>query len=365
MSAANLSDRLVRPAGETAAASQNLPERFESVEAVDDALSAPTDALVRMMKRLEGPILILGVGGKMGPTLARMARRADEQAGVKRRIIGVSRFGSGDLADRLNGWGIETVAADLLNEQDLARLPDAPNIVYMPGFKFGASDQAARTWAMNVLLPGMVCRRFPQSRIVAFSSGNVYPIKPLSAGGSRESDTPGPIGEYAMTCLGRERAFEHYSRTTGQPMAIIRLSYACELRYGVLVDIAQAVWNRQPISVTNSCFKVIWQADANEMTLRAFEYADSPPLILNVAGPETLSFRQAATQFGNLMDRQPLFEGSESESMRLTNAQLSHRLFGYPRIGVEQMMHWIADWVMRGGDNLGKPVHFEVRDGKY
>lgn len=347
------------------ASHRNLPDRFDSVDALEDALSAPTDGLVQMMRRLEGPILILGIGGKMGPTLARMARRADQSAGVKRRIIGVSRFGSGDLADRLNAWGIETIAGDLLDEAFLADLPDAPNVVYMPALKFGATQQAARTWAMNVLLPGMVCRRFPNSRIVAFSSGNVYPIKPLTSGGSLESEAPGPVGEYAMTCLGRERAFEYYSRTTGQPVALIRLSYACELRYGVLVDIAQAVCTGQPVDVTNSVFKVIWQADANEWTLRAFEHAASPPFILNVTGPETLSIRQVAMRFAELMGREAQFRGSESDSMRLTNAQLSHRLFGYPRVNPDQMIRWIADWVMRGGENLGKPTHFEVRDGKY
>jgi len=349
----------------TATACRGLPARFESVEALEDALSTPTDGLVQMMRRLDGPIMILGIGGKMGPTLARMARRADEAAGIKRQIIGVSRFSSGDLADRLHAWGIETIAGDLLDEKFLATLPDAPNIVYMPALKFGATQQAARTWAMNVLLPGMVCRRFPNSRIVAFSSGNIYPIKPITAGGSLETDTPGPIGEYAMTCLGRERAFEYYSRTHGQPTSLIRLSYACELRYGVLVDIAQSVWTGQPVDVTNSVFKVIWQADANEMTLRAFEHAASPPFILNITGPETLSIRHVANQFAALMGREAVFRGTESDSMRLTNAQLSHRLFGYPRVNVEQMILWVADWVMRGGENLGKPTHFEVRDGKY
>ncbi len=342
-----------------------LPGTFTTTEQLDDALSAPGDGLVRMMKRIEGPILILGVGGKMGPTLARMLQRADAEAGVRRQVIGVSRFGSGNLARQLGDWGIETIAADLLDEDQITRLPEAPNIIYMPGFKFGATEHAARTWGMNVLLPGMICRRYPRSRIVAFSSGNVYPIKPLSAGGSLESDSLGPIGEYAMSCLGRERAFEYYSRSANQRIALIRLSYACELRYGVLVDIARAVWNRQPVDVTNSCFKVIWQADANEMTLRALAHADSPPFILNITGPETLSIRQVATQFGEWMDRPATFRGVESDSMRLTNAQLSHRLFGYPRVGAERMMHWIADWIMRDGENLGKPTHFEVRDGQY
>lgn len=344
---------------------QHLPAHFASSVELDESLSTPTDALVRMMSRLEGPLMILGVGGKMGPTLARMARRADDAAGVRRRIIGVSRFGAGNLAAQLNGWGIETIRADLLDEQALSALPDIPNIIYMPGFKFGASTQASRTWAMNVLLAGMICRRFAGSRIVAFSSGNVYPIRPLSAGGSLESDAPGPIGEYAWSCLARERVFEHYSRTTGQRIALIRLSYACELRYGVLVDIARAVWNRQPVDVTNACFKVIWQADANEMTLRALEHADSPPFILNITGPEMLSIRQVASQFGQLMDCPVSFRGTESDSMRMTNAQLSHRLFGYPRVSVERLMRWIADWIMRGGENLGKPTHFEVRDGQY
>lgn len=342
-----------------------LPATIDCVEQLDDALSQPSDQLIAAMTRISGPIIILGVGGKMGPTLARMICRADAAAGIERKVYGVSRFSTGNLASQLTEWGVQAITADLLDPAQLDRLPDAPNVIYMAGFKFGASENAAKTWAMNVLLPGMVCRKYPTSRIAAFSSGNIYPMTTINGGGSTEADAVGPIGEYAITCLGRERAFEHYSRSAKTPVSLIRLSYACELRYGVLVDIAQCVWNNQPVNITNNCFKVIWQADANEMSIRALEYADSPPFILNVTGPEVMSMRRVAEQFGQLMDRTPVFEGVEADCMRLNNAQFSHRLFGYPRVGVEQMIHWVSDWIKRGGESLNKPTHFEVRNGKY
>ncbi len=338
---------------------------IDSAEQLDIALSEPTPELVAMMRRVEGPIIVLGVGGKMGPTLARMIRRADEQAGVKRRVIGVSRFSEGSLATQLNEWGVETIAVDLLDSRQLETLPDVPNVIYMAGLKFGSAGNEARTWAMNAVLPAMVCRKYASSRIVAFSTGNLYPPRSISAGGSTEVDPVGPVGEYAMSCLGRERVFEYFSRTAGTPVSLIRLSYACELRYGVLVDIARSVWERRPVNISNACFTVIWQGDANVMSLRALEHASSPPFVLNVAGPEVMSVRRVASEFGVLMGREVSFVGDESEVVRINNGQLGHRLFGYPSVGVQQMIQRIAGWVTRGGSDLGKPTHFEVRDGRY
>lgn len=336
-----------------------------TVERLDDLLSEPTDEVVDLMRRIEGPIILLGVAGKMGPTLARMIRRADDRAGIRRRVIGVSRFSSGNTADLLESWGVETIAADLLDPQQLAALPDAPNVIYMAGLKFGADGNEPRTWAMNAVLPAMVCQKYAASRIVAFSTGNVYPVSHLTSGGSTEADALDPVGEYAMSCLGRERVFQHYSADAGTRVALIRLSYACELRYGVLVDIARSVWMRRPIDLTNSCFAVIWQGDANAMSLRALEYADTPAFILNVAGPELMSVRRVAQMFGEMMNREVTFTNAASDSVRLNNGQLGHRLFGYPRVSVQQMMHWVSKWVMQGGADLGKPTHFEVRNGKY
>ena len=337
----------------------------DSVERLNELLSEPTDEVVETLRRIEGPIILLGVAGKMGPTLARMIRRADEKAGIRRRVIGASRFRDGSVVDELESCGIEAIIADLLDPSQLAALPDVPNVIYMAGLKFGADGNEPRTWAMNAVLPAMVCQKYARSRIVAFSTGNVYPIAPISDGGSTESDALDPIGEYAMSCLGRERVFQHYAQDAGTNVALIRLSYACELRYGVLVDIARSVWNRRPIDLTNSGFTVIWQGDANAMTLRALEITSSPAFVLNVAGPEVMSVKRVASTFGELMGREVVFTNTAADSIRLNNGQLGHRLFGYPRVSVQQMVHWIADWVMQGGADLGKPTHFEVRNGKY
>jgi nucleoside-diphosphate-sugar epimerase len=338
---------------------------IESVERLEDLLSEPTAGVVETLGRLDGDLILLGVGGKMGPTLARMARRASDLAGVRRRIIGVSRFTAGDLPARLAAHGVEPVACDLLDPDQLAALPDAANVVFMTGMKFGATGQEALTWTMNSYLPGAVCEKYRHSRIVAFSTGNVYGLTPVSLGGSVEEDPPNPVGEYAQSCLGRERVFEHFSRTLGIPLALIRLNYATELRYGVLVDIAQRVLTGRPVDVTMGHLNAIWQADANAMALAAFGHAATPPFVVNVAGPELLSVRRVAAQFGRLFGREVTLHGTEAPDALLSNGQLGHRLFGYPRVSVQQMICWIADWLRRGGVTLGKPTHFEVRDGKF
>lgn len=343
----------------------HAPDAIETVEQLDDLLSEPTERVVETLARLDGDLVLLGVAGKMGPTLARMARRGFDAAGVRRRVIGVARFSSGDAAERLQAHGVETIRCDLLDPAQLDRLPDAANVVFMTGMKFGATGQEALTWAMNGYLPGTVCLKYRHSRIVAFSTGNVYGLSPVTRGGSIESDPPAPVGEYAMSCLGRERIFEHFSRTLAIPTALLRLNYACELRYGVLVDLARRVLAGEPIDLTMGNLNALWQADANAVALCAFGHVGSPPLVLNVAGPELLSVRRLAEELGQRLERPVHFRGSEAADALLSNGQLGHRLFGYPRVSAGQMVRWTADWLRRGGPTHGKPTHFEVRDGRF
>jgi dTDP-4-dehydrorhamnose reductase len=340
-------------------------KRIESIPHLEELLSEPSNAVAETFARVSGDILILGVAGKMGPTLARMAVRAAETSGTKRRVIGVARFTDANAERELQTHGIETIRCDLLDESALARLPNTPNVIFMAGRKFGSSGDEPLTWAMNTHLPGMVAQRFAASRIVAFSTGNVYGLVPVMNGGSRETDTPQPVGEYAMSCLGRERMFQYFSARQNTAMALIRLNYACEMRYGVLVDIAQRVWQDQPVDVAMGYFNVIWQADANAMTLCALGHTCVPPLLLNVTGPERLRVRDVAIRFGELMNKRPRFTATEAPSALLSDATRALELFGHPRISAERLIEWIAGWVMRGGSTLGKPTHFESRDGRF
>lgn len=334
-------------------------------EHLEDLLSEPGPGVIAALDRLPGDLIVLGVGGKMGPSLARLAKRASDAAGVRRRIIGVARFSQAGLERQLQAWRIETFPCDLLDEDQVARLPEAPLVVAMVGMKFGATGQEALTWAMNAHVPSLICRKYAKSRIVAFSTGNVYGLTPVRLGGSLESDPLQPIGEYSQSCVGRERMYEHFSRSLGIPMTILRLNYATEMRYGVLVDLASRVLKGEPIDLTMGHLNAIWQGDANAMALCALEHTTSPPQVLNLAGPEVLSVRRVAEEFGRLLGKPVVLQGTEAQDAYLSNAQLSHRLFGYPRVPVQQMIHWIADWVQRGGKSLGKPTHFEVRDGKF
>jgi hypothetical protein len=343
----------------------SLPSAIVDVAQLENLLSEPTPLVLDTLASLDGDILILGVGGKMGPTLARMARRADEMGGKTRRIIGVSRFGTAGLRERLHAWDIETIVCDLLDQEQLARLPDAPNVVHMTGMKFGSTGNESRTWAMNVFSPGMVAQKYRHSRIVAFSTGNVYGLTPVKLGGSREEDPLHPVGEYSLSTLGRERILEHFSRSHQIPMALLRLNYATEMRYGVLVDVARKVFTDEPINLTMGHLNAVWQGDANAMSLCAFAHVASPPFVVNLAGPELLSVRRVAEEFAVLFGKAPRFEGIEADEAFLSNGQRGHHLFGFPRVGPSQMMLWIADWVRRGGPSLDKPTHFEVRDGQF
>jgi nucleoside-diphosphate-sugar epimerase len=340
-------------------------DRIENIAHLEELLSEPTEQAIEVLSRLNGDLILLGVGGKMGPTLARMARRASDQAGVRRRVIGVARFSDARLEGALQAHGVETIRCDLLDATAVASLPDVPNVVSMVGMKFGSTGQEALTWAMNCWLPGVICQKFRRSRVVAFSTGNVYGLTSVAQGGSVESDPPNPVGDYAMSCLGRERIFEHFSRTLQIPMVLLRLNYATEMRYGVLVDLARNVWEGRSIDLSMGHLNAVWQGDANAMALASFGHTCCPPLVLNVAGPEMLSVRRIAEEFGQLLDRTVTFRGTESSDALLSNGQLGHRLFGYPRVGAGRMIHWIADWVRRAGETLGKPTHFEVRDGKF
>lgn len=342
-----------------------IPNRIEDESHLDDLLSTPSQGLIELFGRLAGDILVLGVAGKMGVTLARMARRAADAAGPPRRVIGVARFTDPKAKAELLKAGVETIPCDLLNRAEVEALPDAPNVIFMAGKKFGAEGSLEQTWALNVLMPAQVAERYARARIVAFSTGCVYPFVSPLTGGCGEDEPPAPIGEYAQSCLGRERAFGHACLLHGTPVCLIRLNYAIDMRYGVLHDLAAKVWRGDPIELSMGWFNCIWQGDANDWALRALDLCASPAKPLNVTGPEILSVRQVVRRFGELLDRDPIVLGREEETAYLNNSSLAAGLFGYPRIPVERLIEWTADWVSRGGCSLNKPTHYEVRDGKY
>ena len=342
-----------------------IPKTIGSVDALDDLLSTPPDEVVEQFTRLEGDIIVLGVGGKIGPSLARMARRASQHAGVSRRIIGVSRFVAQNSRDYLEKNGVETIAGDLLDRKFLEQLPDVQNVLFLAALKFGASTNMPLTWAINVKLPALVVDKFRHSRIVAYSSGNVYPYVRTDSGGCTEEDAPDPVGEYAQSVLGRERMFEYGSQEHGTKIAIVRLNYAVEMRYGVLVDIGLKVKRGIPIDLSSGHVNVIWQGDNNAMTLRTLGLCSSPPKVLNITGPEILSVRETAELFGSLFRIEPLFANEETGKALLANASQALRMFGRPRVSVEQMVHWIADWLLHERPLFDKPTSFEVTNGKY
>lgn len=328
-------------------------------------LLQPSEALIGEMKALEGDILILGAGGKIGPSLALLARRTMEACGKSNKVIGVSRFSDPGLKDRLDREGVITLAADLLDPEALKALPHAANVCYLAGTKFGTTGGEPFTWAMNAYLPGAVAEKYKTSRIVAYSTGNVYPFTPAASGGADEDTPPAPVGEYAQSCLGRERIFQYFSQRNGTPLLIFRLNYANDLRYGVLVEIAQAVRKKQPVNLQMGQVNVIWQGDSNEMTLRSLLHCSTPATLLNVTGPETVSVRWLAGAFGKLFNTEPLFAGEEQPVSLLNNASEAFRLFGYPRVSLKQMIRLTAEWLVQGGATLDKPTHFQERTGQF
>lgn len=345
--------------------SNTSPRSIADVAALDTLLSDPPQYVVDTMRGLDGDLVVLGVAGKMGPTLAKMARRASDLAGVRRRVIGVARFSAPEQEAALQAHGVETIRCDLLNDEEVDRLPDSPNVVFMAGRKFGSAGFEALTWAMNCHVPALVCARYASSRIVAFSTGNVYGLTRAGAGGSVETDEPRPVGEYAMSCLGRERMFEYFSSTRGIRTAILRLNYASEMRYGVVADLARRIAAGETIDVTMGYFNAIWQGDANAMALASLAHVATPPLILNVAGPEELSVRAACEDLSRLLGRAASFTGQEARDALLSNGARAWSLFGRPRVDAARLIAWTADWVARGGASLDKPTHFESRDGRF
>ncbi|MEW9807094.1 NAD-dependent epimerase/dehydratase family protein [Mesorhizobium marinum] len=338
-----------------------VPRTIDSEALLDDFMSTPSPELVQDLERVPGDIIILGVGGKMGPTLARMAKRA----APSKRVVAVARFSSPGVRDELEAHGIETVACDLLDAEAVRQLPRLENVIFMAGFKFGANADPGQTWAMNVQVPAIVAETFKASRIVAFSTGCVYPFASLREGGSSEEVQPAPPGEYAITCLGRERMFQHYSSIHGTPGVLFRLNYAIDLRYGVLHDIARNVIEDKPIDVSMGHVNVIWQGDACSQALRCLAHCATPPMPINISGPEILPVRWLAQELGRRLDKQPNIVGEEAERSWLTNTARAVHLFGYPKVPVLTMIDWVADWIGSGRRSFGKPTKFEVRSGSY
>lgn len=333
---------------------------------LDAQLAEPRDETVAALRAVPGDVVVLGAGGKMGPTLARMALAAARRAdGVRpRRVIAVSRFSSAAAERMLEIAGVHTVRCDLLDRDAVTALPDAPNVVFMAGQKFGTTEGPARTWMLNVVVPALCAERYKDSRIVAFSTGNVYPLTPAVGGGARETDPPAPVGEYAWSCLGRERVFEH-AAALGARVAIIRLNYAIDLRYGVLTDLALRIWRGEPVSLAMGAVNVIWQRDANRAALELFPATATPPFVVNVTGREALAVRALAEQLGARLGRTPQFTGREAPDALLSNTErLAHSL-APPAMDLDTMLDWVAEWVREQRPMLGKPTHFDVRDGAF
>lgn len=343
-----------------------LPSVINTVEELEELLSTPYPETIRDLGEVEGDIMVLGAGGKIGPSLVMTAAKAVKMGGLRKRIIAVSRFTRNDeLVSRLRGMGVEVIRADLTNEDDVARLPDVENIIFMVGRKFGTANEPELTWITNTYVPALVARRFPRARFIVFSTGNVYPLVPIYSGGATEETKVAPIGEYAYSALARERVFNYFFKINGNRAVIIRLNYAVELRYGVLLDIALKVLKGEPIDLTMGYVNVIWQGDVNNIVLRALKYASNPPLILNVTGPEIVSVRWVAEEFGKLLGRKPVFMGNEADTALLSNAAKAFELFGYPRVTLLQMIKWIASWVKGGKPIYNLPTHYEVRTGEF
>ncbi|HOF18041.1 MAG TPA: NAD-dependent epimerase/dehydratase family protein [Phycisphaerae bacterium] len=342
-----------------------LPDEIRDERELDDLLARPSAALAERMARLEGPLAILGVAGKMGLSLAWTARRAAQQAGANLRIFGVSRFSNPAAAEFLRARDIEAIPCDLLDPQAVAKLPDAANVIFMAGRKFGTEGDEPATWAVNTLAPAHVARRYSASRIVAFSTGCVYPLVTVASGGCTEQTPPDPVGEYAQSCLGRERVLEYFSRTRGTPMCLLRLNYAVDLRYGVLHDIARQIQLGEPVNDTVPAANVIWQGDANNQALLALDRCASPPEILNLTGPETFSVREVAAELAREMGKPVTFAGHPGERAYLNNSAKAAGWFGPPSVPLKTLIRWTARWVQSGGASLNKPTHFEVNTGKY
>lgn len=334
-------------------------------EMLQQIMTEPSEALIRDVAKLKGDLMILGAGGKIGPTMAIKAKRAVDAAGTGARVIAVSLFDYADAPDAMRNAGVEVIEADISDPGQLAALPEAENIIYMVGRKFGTTDSEYLTWHINVVLPYLVAQRYPGSRIVSFSTGNVYGAAPLLSGGWCEDDQPQPIGEYGQTCLGRERVLEYCSRKNNTPMLMFRLNYAIDLRYGVLYDIANAIYHDRPVDVSQGVFNCVWQGDVCEYAIRSLLITTVPPQALNVSSPESYSIRWAAKELGKRLGKEPVLVGEETQTSMFSNCQKMVRHFGYPSKGVLEMMDLVVDWLVSGGETITAPTHFETTDGKY
>lgn len=338
---------------------------IDTEEQLNEVLTRPNDADLAFIRHLKGDVAVLGAGGKMGPTLAKRLRRAVEATNIASRVIAVSRFSSPALRNELEQDGIETIPCDLMDPDAVAKLPAVENVLFLAGKKFGSTGNADTTWAMNTIAPANVARHFRESRIVVFSTGNVYRFVPVDHGGCLEHEELLPRGEYAQSCLGRERIFEYYSQQFGTRCLIFRLNYAIDLRYGVLVDIARQVYENQPVDLSVPAVNVIWQGDANSYALRSLGLCSSPPRSLNVTGPETLSVRQVAEFFAERFGRHLKTIDGDSRIALLSNAGACHAELGYPEVSARRLMEWVARWIEVGGAHLNKATKFQVTDGKF
>jgi nucleoside-diphosphate-sugar epimerase len=339
----------------------NLPGTISDIAELDELLCRPSQALIDDLEKVDGDIMILGVAGKMGPTLAGLAKAALPH----RRVIGVARFSDPGAKAWLEARGVETLSCDLLDEAAINALPKSPNVVFMAGRKFGAEGDLSLTWAMNAHVPALVAQAFRNSRIVAFSTGCVYPFVPVTGNGAREDLPPDPPGEYAQSCVGRERMFEYFSRKFATPGRLFRLNYSIDMRYGVLHDIAAKVLGGKPIDVSLGHVNFIWQGDASAQALRCLAHCDTPTSPINVSGHEILSVRDLAAKLGARLGRDPVLVGAEQPTAWLTDTSQAVKLFGRPIVDTEQLIDWTSDWVARSMPSLGKPTKYEVRDGRY
>ncbi|WP_216334953.1 NAD-dependent epimerase/dehydratase family protein [Sinomicrobium weinanense] len=336
-----------------------------NLKEMEASLTRPSGALVDDVKKLEGDVMLLGIGGKMGVSMGKLLVDALAEAGRETKVYGVSRFSKPETQREVEANGVIPMACDLLNDDGLQALPEVKNIIYLAGHKFGTTGNEDFTWAMNTYLPGRVSDKFRNSNIVAFSSGNVLPFVRLNEGGVDEDTVPEPIGEYAQSCLGRERIFQYFSKKNQTPMLIYRLNYAVDFRYGVIMEIAKSVLAGNPIDLRTENVNVIWQGDANEIAIRSLLHCASPAKVLNVTGPETLSTRWVAREFGKRFEKEPVFQYEAEGTALLNNASECHRLFGYPRMTIREIIDITATWLLNGGDQLNKPTHFQERKGQF
>ena len=342
-----------------------LPERITDEQQLDELLVQPSEELIEFSASLSGPVVVLGAGGKMGPTLAARLQAAINQSGADATVVAVSRFSDPAARSWLTVRGVQTIAADLMEPEIYTELPDADQVIYLIGTKFGTRQNPSHTWAINTLAPANAMRRYRSAKMVALSTGNVYAFSSVDSGGSMESDPLQPVGEYACAAVGRERIFEHFCHQNKTPVALIRLNYATDLRYGVLTDLATQVASGLPIDVTQGYFNCIWQGDANDLIIRSLALAANPAKPLNVTSLETFAVRDVAQRVADRMGKQVTFTGREAKTALLSNASHCQSLLGGPKTPMDKVIDWVADWVAGGGRLLGKPTHFEVRDGGF